>query len=341
MPTDKKLEEVEEMFKTASKPNKIIEDIDVISKVGVIYDNTTQGENALRLATDLANNLNLPLKAFTTDDFYLTMKLITDEIKNKGNEMLKHIDDFADKNDVKIESELLVGRKIMKIIEMMDDKMRDEEKLSYLIIKKLIDENFSIFVAGSPLMRKSEDTGTLGYYLSILLKEYDIHTNFLLVPDRLAERADLILGFALYRQKTGTTSAILRRALSVKKREKQIKIVGLIEDNTIETIARSELSDTEADDFETKLVEVTERIKSKYNDDLMSIDISENFNAEFTTEVEIGTIDSTVKIVLERYKPGLVLVRSVSQLDEHLNPDAETIARIALSEGYPVFILWD
>lgn len=341
MPTEKKFDEVEQLFKTASKPKKLIEDIDSITKIGVMYDNTEQGQNALKVASDLANNLNLPIKAYAIDDFHKQMKFVTNEIKNKQTEMYNTINEYTTHQGLKIQSEILVGRKIQKVIDMMETEMAEEEKLSRLLINKLIKENFSIFVAGSPMMRKSEDTGTLGYYLSILLKEHDIHTNFLLVPDKLTDRADLILGFVNFRQIEGTSTALLRRALTIKKRTKQIKIVGIIEESTVETIARSEIDEENTEDFEPKLIEVTERIKQKYKSDLNNMEIADHFDAYFTTEVEVGTLSSLVKIVLEKYKPGTVLVRSVSQLDEHLNPDAELIARIALSEGYPVFILFN
>ena len=233
-----------------------------------------------------------------------------------------------------------MGGKIKKVFAMMDAEFEEKDKLSGLIMDKLIENNFSLMIAGSPLMRAREDTGTLGYYMSILLKNPNIHSNFLLVPDQLTKRGELILGFTSYKQKEGTISTLIRRGLSMRTSSQDITIVGLIEENTLETIARSEM-DEEDEDIESKVIEVSERIMEKFDESFDEVEINPKFELNFNYNLEIGNLTSIIKDQLEKKNPSFVLVRSVSTLDEHLHSNAEAIARIALGEGYPVLILFD
>ncbi len=340
MPTESRIETVDKMFQNASKPRTIIEDIDPITKLGCIYDATPQGENGLNIATEFAKNLHLPLKTFTTNDYYYDFKKTIDEINNKEVDSRNYIDQFASEEELEVEIKVLMGGKIKKVFAMMNSEFEEKDKLSGLITEKLIENNFSLLVAGSPLMRAREDTGTLGYYLSILLKNPKIHSNFFLVPDQLTKRGDSMLGFVSYKQKEGTISTIIRRGLSIRKQSQNITIVGLIEENTLEMIARSEIDEEEAD-LEAKIIEVSGRIKDKFIENFEEVDISPKFELNFNYNIEIGNLTSIVKDQLEKNNPSFVLVRSVSTLDEHLHSNAESIARIALGEGYPVLILYD
>lgn len=340
MPTESQIDHVDKMFKNASKPRTVIEDIDPITKLGCIYDSTPQGENALIIGTEFAKFLHLPLTTFTIDDYYFDLKKTIDEFTNKENEMIEYIENFSKEEHEKIKTEILMGGKLKKVLAMMDAGFEEEDKLSGLLMNRLIEHNFSLLVTGSPLMRAREDTGSLGYYMSLLLKNPSIHSNFFLVPDQLAKRGDMILGFTSYRQKEGTIPAIIRRGLSIRTNTQKIKIIGLIEEGTIATIAKSELDDDESD-LETKILEVSIRIKNQFIEKFDEIEINPKFELDFNCIIETGNLTSMVKENLEINNPSFVLVRSVSTLDEHLHYNAETVARIALAEGYPVLILFD
>ena len=54
-----------------------------------------------------------------------------------------------------------------------------------------------------------------------------------------------------------------------------------------------------------------------------------------------GKIASIVSTTVDEEQPGLVVVRSVGDLSENLDPVAEQITRSALSKGYPVLIVWN
>jgi hypothetical protein len=340
MPTESKLDQVDKMFKIASKPKTVIEDIDPIIRLGCIYDSTIQGENGLLLATDLAKTLHLPLTTFTTDDYYYELKKTIDEINNKETETNDYIKQFSMEEDLDIETHVLMSGKIKKVFAMMDKELEEEDKLSRLIMDMLIDSNFSLLIAGSPLMRAREDTGTLGYYMSILLKNPKIHSNFFLVPDQLTKRGEMILGFTSYRQKEGSIPAIIRRGLSIRTKSQTIKIIGLIEENTVATIAKSELGEDESE-LESQIIKVSSRISDQFIEKFEDIEINPKFELDFNYSIESGNLTSMVKDKLEANNPSFVMVRSVSTLDEHLHSEAEAIARIALAEGYPVLILFD
>ena len=95
-------------------------------------------------------------------------------------------------------------------------------------------------------------------------------------------------------------------------------------------------------DAEPDIVGVRDRIKNKFSDTLDLIEVSDKLNEiKSKKKVVTGVLTSAIKIELEEYNPGLVLVRTVAKLDENMDSSAEAIARIALAEGYPVLILWD
>ncbi|MCY3412483.1 MAG: hypothetical protein INQ03_12670 [Candidatus Heimdallarchaeota archaeon] len=336
-----KIDQIDEMFKKSTKPTLKVEDIDKITSIGCIYDSTPQGVNSLKLASEMAKTLHLPLHSYSMDDYYLTLKIATDEIKNKEEDMLTYLKNFATENEMEIETEILIGGKIQKVLSLMDAEFEENEKLSTLIKEKLIEHNFSLLVAGTPLMRNSEDTGTLGYYLSILLEESKIHTNFLLVPNVLAERGDTMLGMITFNQMSGTLAAIIRRGLSIRGKEKEIKVIGLVEKSTLETIAKSEMIEGDEEDLELKIEEVRDRIHAKFAEEMSSVEISDDLMSGIEMGIESGNLTSMVKLILEQTKPSLVMVRSVSKLDDHFSKETETLTRIVLSEGYPVLVLFD
>ena len=84
---ESKLDKIEEIFLKSTKPKIVIEKGKKISKLGGLFDATKQGENALTLATTLAKALNLPIKVFTADDFYMKISKTSEDIRRKEKEM--------------------------------------------------------------------------------------------------------------------------------------------------------------------------------------------------------------------------------------------------------------
>ena len=64
------------------------------------------------------------------------------------------------------------------------------------------------------------------------------------------------------------------------------------------------------------------------------------YDIPLSIDLEIGDITAIVKLILDKYKPEVVLVRNESKVEENLDPGAETLARVALTEGYPVLLVW-
>ena len=336
--SEKKLKELEEMFHKTSKPKIVIDEYDEITKLGCIFDATPQGENALSTATALAKVLSTPLKVFTADDFNKKLQNTSEEIRNKEKEMIEQIDALSQEKEIATEIEPLVSGIMNRILKSIEEELVEEEKLSNLMVEKIIEGNFDIFIAGSPMLRTRQEKGYFGYYLRKLLKQHAIQSNFLLVPNDLKGESDLMLGLVSYRQIPGSVETIIKRGVALSSWKKKMKLVGIIEDNTIRTIARSETDD---DETLSNVSEVRERTRSKFYDTLDSFTIDEKYDIPLSKELEIGDITAVVKLILDKYEPGLVLVSNESKIDENLDSGAETLTRIALTEGYPVLLVWD
>lgn len=334
-----KLDKIEEIFLQSTKPKIVIDKATKVSKLGGIFDATKQGENALILATTLAKELSLPIKIFTADDFYMKLSKTSEDIRKKEKDMESYVAKHYIKEEVAFEIEPLISPKIDKVLKFMDEDVEEEDKLSRLLLNTLIKERMDIVVTGSPLLVSREEKGNFGFYLRKLLKEAQIEASFLLVPSEIQEFNNLMLGLVNYRQKEDSKEIILKQSLALKPWINNIIISGLIEENTIETIAKAELPDGE-DDSSIDLSEIKNSISDKYEDKLGNY-IFEDEDMSLSCEVNVGVITSAVKLILEKHQPGLVLVRNVSKEDENLDPEAETLARIALTEGYPVLLVWD
>lgn len=340
--SERKLDEIEQLFKKTSKPKTIIEDIDEIKRIGCFYDSTPQGENALRIATEIAKSLHLKLKVFAAEDFYLRLKQHGDEITKKTEELKTYVDNYSEEHEVATETEILIGGRIQNVISLIEEDLAEDEKLSQLILDKLVEHKFNLFVVGTPLLRTRQERGFFGYYLSKIVREHQVHSNFLLIPDDLKEGTKKsMLGIINFEREIGSVVAVIRRSISLLPWHDKVRILGIIEDTTIETVARSEIPEDEPD-AELDIVEVRERIKSKFSDTMDLIDVSEKLtHINIKKNVVSGVLTSVIKTALDEYNPGVVLVRTVAKLDENLDSSAEAIARIALAEGHPVLILWD
>lgn len=333
-----KLSKMEEMFLQTSKPKIILKSSkdERIKKLGSVFDTTKQGENALNMATALAKALDVPLKVFAVDDFHSKLTLATEEIRDKQLSIHDKVKNHAKEEMVAAEIEDLLSPRMEKILKFLEQESVEEDKLSTLMLEKIQKENFSLFIAGSPMLRSREEKGYFGFYLRKLLEDHNITSDFILIPNEIADRSDTILGISNYRQKQGTSEAVIKRAMSLKKWKNNILMIGIVEENTIETVARAELPDA-AEDTRANIAEVKERIIGKFKDHLNSFQIDDD-EIDLKTEVNVGVITAVVKLILDKYKPSLVIVRNVSKFDQNLDGEAETIARISLSEGYPILL---
>ena len=236
---------------------------------------------------------------------------------------------------------MVLGDRIQNILYIFGEETPDTEKLSNKLINVLKENQSDILVTGAPLFRKEKEESYFGFYLAKIFREAEIHSNFLVVTDRKEGLNDTIVSFVSMDQQPKSILALVRRSLSLANENTAIKLFGVVEDKITETVARADLEDDQSED-DIDLVGVKNRLKTKMEQTLSSIDIAEDIKYKsFDFKVNTGVMSAIVKSTLEEIHPRLVLVRSVSRLDENLDPVAEQITLTVLASGYPVLLVWD
>ncbi len=339
--SDKRIIETEAMFIKSTKPSLIIDEVDEITTIGVIYDGTEQGKDALVSASEFAKKFQMPLKIIAADDYLEPFKNLAITTNEKMNALQENAKSFASENGVAAEVDMIIGDRVKQILDVFEGPSNEEPKLSTKLTKFLEQNQFDILVTGAPLFRKEKEESYFGFYLTKLLSNSEIKANFLIVSDTREELSNTILSFVSVDQQPKSIVALTRRSLAIADEKNDIKLFGVVEDKIIETVARADLTD-EQDDEDLDLIGVGERLKNKMEDTLSSIEISDKISYKsFSFEVSTGVMASTIKTTLENENPGLVLVRSVSRSAQYLDPVAEQITLTVLNAGYPVYLIWD
>ena len=347
--SERKLDEIESMFQKTKQPKLEIETVTKPEKFGVLIDDSVQGKIALDIATQLASKLKIPIDVVISDEYHNQINELLESTKQELNMLKILVQQKLDESNTYGKIEVVLKKKIDEILKIFKDEEIEDEKLSDLLINKLEEQASDIFFLGVPVFRSKEekDSEDLGLYATKLLRARRIHSNFLLVSDEtvLAEN-DSILSFVSIEQQPGSIVALTRRALSIADENTEIKTVGLIEDKVIETLARVEHMGTdEVDEEGNDILNIDgarEKLEHKMDETLASIKIHEDIpHKSFSYEVKHGSVTGIVSTALEDKKPSLVLVRSVAEITENLDPIAEQVTRIVLRAGYPVLVVWD
>ncbi|MCY3412861.1 MAG: hypothetical protein INQ03_14585 [Candidatus Heimdallarchaeota archaeon] len=339
--SDKKIDEVEALFLKSTKPKLEIDEIEPISSIGVLYDGTQQGKEAIKIATLYAKKYHLPLKVITTDDYFDSYKNLATTTSEKMQGLIDYVDHYTKEEGVASETQMIIGDRVERIIDIIEQTPKEEDKLSSKLVKLFEDFNFDILVTGAPLFRIEKEESYFGFYLTKLLSDAEIKSNFLIVSDAPPDRTNTILSFVSVDQQPNSIIALTRRSLSVANAQNEIKLVGVVEDKIIETVARADLTDEQTDE-DMDLLGVRDRLKAKMEDILSSIQIDDKVQFKsFEYQVRTGVMSSIIKESLDHDKPALVLVRSVSRLDQYLDPVAEQITLTVLNSGYPVLLVWN
>jgi hypothetical protein len=338
------------MFKKTAKPKLEIESVHEVEKIGIILDNTPQGKIALEIGTLLAERVGSSVDIIVSELYYEAFQMLMEATQNEIEELKDLAKAKIEERDLFSKFEVVVAYKIEKALEIFMEEIEEEQKLGGRLVAKMAERNDDIVVLGVPLFQGREeiDIGDLGGYVSKLLRERKIHSNFLLLSDAVPEEMkNSILCFVSIEQQPGSIVALTRRGLSLASEETDIHVVGLVEDKVIETLARVEqLGNEEIEEEEEEetldLESAGERLTTKMTDTLDSIKITEDIpHKSFTGTVKKGSISSIVNGAIDEIKPGLVLVRSVAEIAENLDPIAEQITRIVLRAGYPCLVVWD
>jgi hypothetical protein len=343
--SERKIEDIEQMFKktAASKPKLMIDSIPEVTKIGAIYDNTLQGSHALLIASILTKKLGTSLNIIASQDFSEAFNHLIEATQEDILDLVVRAKQFMDEKEIEAKIDTVLSTRINAVIQDYQSTIHEEDKLSGKLVVRIKELDADIFVLGVPLFQSGEDTEAenIGIHATKLLRTKGIHSNFLLVTDHTTEVPDKILGFVSVNQQPRSIVALKKRALSLATEETKIRIVGMVEDRTIETMARSELPEDDPDAL-IPIEDVSKRLKIQMQDTLDSIVISDEITyGSIKNSVRLGSISTIVNEALENKKPGLVIVRSVAEIKENLDPVAEQVTRSVLEAGYPILIMWD
>lgn len=353
--SDRKLEEIESMFKKTAQPKLEIDEIVPIKKIGVIMDKTAQGKIALDIATSLSEKLEISLDIVVAGEYSDIIQKQINVMNEEVTSLFSEAQEKVDEKGVYAKTLVILSAKVEKTKEIFEQETQDEEKLSSRLVMALEESADDIVVLGVPLFREDEEEKDnieeFGFYITKLLRERRIHSNFLLITqDVEPEINDQILGFVTFEQQAGSILALTKRALSLANENSDITLLGMVTQKTVETVARAnlEIEDTitsetgEETTPELDLKATSDNLETKMADLLDSIRINEDIpHKSFKSHVRDGSISTMVNTALEEFKPGLVLVRSVAEIVENLDPVAEQITRLVLRAGIPVLIVWD
>ena len=342
--SEKKLEEIETMFKKTSMVKLEINEIKPINKISVILDGSIQGKKALETAISLGELLNTSVDVIISGIYIEPFQ----SLYNTTMESIESLKTMAEEkiNEKKLYSKIntVFSTKLDKVLEAFKpSEKEEEEKLSNKLINKLEEIDADLLIIGVPLFSISDEYENLGIYVSKLLRERKIHANILLVTPNTKEIKDSILAFVSIEQQPASIIALTKRALSLSTKKTKIHVVGMVEDRVIETVARVDLlgkddEDTTPPDLEGAGI----RLEKKMIHNLETITINPSINyGEFTTSVKKGSVSSILNISLEDNAPGIVLVRSVAEIGENLDPIAEQFIRSILKNEYPCLVVWD
>ncbi|MHA2053665.1 MAG: hypothetical protein ACW99F_08715 [Candidatus Hodarchaeales archaeon] len=345
--SEKKLEEIETMFKTSTKPKTIIDKYPVIEHIGCILDSSTQGFNALQVASSLAQRLKTKLDIIVSEDYYKPLRLVLESNEKELETLSTTARDFvAGTEDLKANITPIISDKVQQAFDLFfEKKASEDERLFGRLVDYIKDSGIQVCVMGVPLFVRSEEDQSMGSYVLKLLREREVQANWLLVSAKKNIIADSVLAFVSIEQQPASIIALYRRALSFATEHTNFKIVGIVEDNTIETVARLDISSDDSEDV-PDLESTRKKLISKMEETLGSIQLKSEIDDVIIDgspewEVKSGHIAEIVREYIESEHPGIVFVRSVAEISENLDPFAEVVTRQVLQEGFNCLIVWD
>ena len=343
--SERKLDDIETMFKKTTKPKMVIDKYLKIDKIGVILDSSPQGFNALQVATSLCKRLNASLNVIISEDYFEPLEVLLDSTQKELNTLMITAKDFVRGEDLEAHIEELISDRVQKTLNLFEEKAKEEETLAGKLFSFIKNSGVQIMVVGVPLFKTSEDKESLGNYILLLLREKEIQANFLLVSGKKHVIADSVLAFVSVEQQPASIIALYRRALSFATEKTKFKIVGIVDDKVIETVARLNIP---ADDPERTpdIDSAKKRLTTNMEETLGSISLKKEIDDVIvlgspTLEVKSGHVAEIVRTYLQEIQPGIVFVRSVAEITENLDPFADVVTRQVLSEGYNCLVVWD
>jgi len=345
--SEKKLEEIETMFKTTTKPKTIIDKYPVIEHIGCILDSSTQGFNALQVASSLAQRLKTKLDIIVSEDYHKPLRLVLESNSKELETLSITARDFVkETEDLKANIKPIISDKVQQAFDLFfQEKASEKETLFGRLVEHISLSGIQVCVMGVPLFVRSDEDQSMGSYVLKLLREREVHANWLLVSAKKHKIADSVLAFVSVEQQPASIIALYRRALSFSTEHTNFKIVGIVEDNVIETVARLNVSSDDSTDV-PDLESARKKLITNMEETLESIQLKSEIDDVIikgspTWEVKSGHIAEIVREYIESEHPGIVFVRSVAEISENLDPFAEIVTRQVLQEGFNCLIVWD
>jgi len=345
--SEKKLEEIETMFKTTTKPKTIIDKYPVIEHIGCILDSSTQGFNALQVASSLTQRLKTKLDIIVSEDYHKPLRLVLESNSKELETLSITARDFVEEtDDLKANIKPIISDKVQQAFDLFfQEKASEKETLFGRLVEHIKNSGIQVCVMGVPLFVRSDEDQSMGSYVLKLLREREVHANWLLVSAKKRKIADSVLAFVSVEQQPASIIALYRRALSFSTEHTNFKIVGIVEDNVIETVARLNVSSDDSTDV-PDLESARKKLITNMEETLESIQLKSEIDDVIikgspTWEVKSGHIAEIVREYIESEHPGIVFVRSVAEISENLDPFAEIVTRQVLQEGFNCLIVWD
>lgn len=343
--SERKLDEIETMFKKTKRPKVIIDKYPKIDKIGVILDSSPQGFNALQVATSLCKRLKASLCIIISEDYYEPLEVLLDSTRKELDTLMITARDFIRGEDLEATISKLLSEKVLKTLKLFEEESKEEDTLAGKLFSFIKDNGVQIMVAGVPLFKTSEDKESLGNYILLLLREREIQANFLLVSGKKHVIADTILCLVSVEQQPASIIALYRRALSFATEKTKFKIVGIVDDKMVETVARLDIPSDDPErqpDIDT----AKKKLLTNMEETLESISLKKEIDDVIVLgspvlEVKSGHVAEIVREYLSEDNPGVVFVRSVAEISENLDPFADVVTRQVLSEGYNCLVVWD
>ena len=345
--SEKKLEEIETMFKTTTKPKTIIDKYPVIEHIGCILDSSTQGFNALQVASSLTQRLKTKLDIIVSEDYHKPLRLVLESNSKELETLSITARDFVkETEDLKANIKPIISDKVQQAFDLFfQEKASEKETLFGRLVEHISLSGIQVCVMGVPLFVRSDEDQSMGSYVLKLLREREVHANWLLVSAKKRKIADSVLAFVSVEQQPASIIALYRSALSFSTEHTNFKIVGIVEDNVIETVARLNISSDDSTDV-PDLESARKKLITNMEETLESIQLKSEIDDVIiqgspTWEVKSGHIAEIVREYIESEHPGIVFVRSVAEISENLDPFAEIVTRQVLQEGFNCLIVWD
>lgn len=343
--SERKQGEIDAMFKATQASKLEIDEVSKIKKIVTVFDGSLQSHNALTISSDLCKRFEAKLEVLTSEDFYPAFYSLINSTRDKIAELSQLAQDASKELEIEPNYQSVYSGRITSTMTEFDLAVEEEAaKLSSKLVDKLEELNADIIVIGVPMYKSVDEAEVelLGSYVNKLLRSSKIHANFLLVSEKTISMSNSIISFIEVNQQPRSLVALTKRALSMSDDKTSLKIIGVVENKTIETMASLDQDIMEEDSKVVPFQKASDKLLDKMKQTLDSLSIHEEIShGAIEKSVKTGSIAEILNITLANRKNDLIMVRSLAEFQENLDHVADSVTRHVLTEGFPCLIVWD